>query len=197
MRQTPKIYDQKYFDRWYRKNDIGASAEVERLVALAVALTEYHLERPLRHVLDIGCGEAPWQPVLKKLRPKAAYLGFDSSEYAVRKFGARRNVHYARFGDFEMLRPCPPADLVVCSDVLHYLTPREIDRGLPGLVDLTGGVLCIPTFVRGDEIDGDFHDFHKRPASFYTRRMEALCMQSLGSHCWIRSDHPLTGLEKR
>ncbi|QIK81386.1 class I SAM-dependent methyltransferase [Lysobacter sp. HDW10] len=197
MRNSPKIYDQKYFDRWYRGRTIGTRAEVERLVTLAVATAEYHLERPIHSVLDIGCGEGPWQPILKRLRPKARYMGFDSSEYAVRKFGARRNIHFARFADFEMLRPCPPADLVVCSDVLHYLTPREIDRGLPGLVELTGGILCLPTFVRGDALEGDFHDFHQRPASFYTRRLEALGMQALGNHCWIDADHPLTGLEKR
>ena len=197
MRKSPKSYDKKYFDRWYRKSDIGARAEVARLVALAVAMAEYHLERPLRSVLDIGCGEAPWQPIVKRLRPKADYLGFDASEYAVQTFGARRNIHFARFGDFELLRPCPPADLVVCSDVLHYLTPREIDRGLLGLVELTGGILCLPTFVRGDAVEGDFHDFYQRPAAFYTRRLTALGMQSLGAHCWIHADHPLTGLEKR
>lgn len=197
MSKSPKIYDQKYFDRWYRKNGVGEPAGVERLVAMAVGIAEYHLERPLVHVLDIGCGEAPWQPILKRMRPKANYLGFDASEYAIRKFGARRNIHFARFGDFSMLRPCPPADLVVCADVLHYLSPRELDRGLPGLVELTGGVLCIPTFVRGDAVEGDFHDFYQRPASFYVRRLESLGMQSLGSHCWIHAEHPLMGLEKR
>lgn len=197
MSSKPKIYDQNYFDRWYRNSDIVARADVERLVALAVAVAEYHLERPVASVLDIGCGEGAWQTVLKRLRPRASYLGFDSSEYAVRKFGRRRNIHPARFADFERLRPCPPADLVVCSDVLHYLTPRELDRGLPGIVALTGGILCVPTFVRGDAVEGDLHEFYQRPASFYTRRLAALEMQSLGSHCWISREHTLTGLEKR
>ena len=68
-----------------------------------------------------------------KLRLKLRYLGFDNSEYAIRRYGARRNLHFARFGDFEMLRPCAPVDLLICSDVLHYLPTRELDRGLPGL----------------------------------------------------------------
>ena len=59
MRNSPKIYDQKYFDRWYRGRTIGTRAEVERLVTLAVATAEYHLERPIHSVLDIGCGEGP------------------------------------------------------------------------------------------------------------------------------------------
>ena len=35
-----------------------------------------------------------------------SYLGFDSSEFAVRKHGTRRNLNYAHFGNFAQLRPC-------------------------------------------------------------------------------------------
>ena len=103
-----KRYDKTYFDTWYRQRGIGDTARLARKVALAVATAEYHLERPLRTVLDIGCGEGVWRAPLLKLRPKARYLGFDSSEYAVRRFGARRNLHLASFADFALLRPCPP-----------------------------------------------------------------------------------------
>ena len=84
-----KHYDQTYFDTWYRQRGIGDSARLTRKVAMAVATAEYHLQRPLRTVLDIGCGEGVWRAPLLKLRPKARYLGFDSSDYAVRRFGAR------------------------------------------------------------------------------------------------------------
>src|SRR5687768_10367650 len=76
-----KQYDQAYFERWYRdpaKKDhaVGSTARLARKVALAVATAEYHLERPIRTVLDIGCGEGAWRAPLLKLRPKASYLGF-------------------------------------------------------------------------------------------------------------------------
>src|SRR3546814_13257471 len=103
-----------------------------RKVALAVATAEYHLERTLRTVLDIGCGEGAWRAPLLKLRPGAQYLGFDSSEYAITRYGRHRNLHFARFADFAQLRPCAPVDLLVCSDVLPYLPAPEIDRGRPG-----------------------------------------------------------------
>jgi hypothetical protein len=45
-----------------------------RKVALAVASAEYYLERPIRSVLDIGCGEGAWRAPLLKLRPKVEYL---------------------------------------------------------------------------------------------------------------------------
>ena len=180
-----KHYDKAYFDTWYRQRGIGDPKRLARKVALAVATAEYHLERPLRTVLDIGCGEGAWRAPLLKLRPKLQYLGFDGSEYAIARHGRRRNLHLARFGDFALLRPCPPVDLLVCSDVLHYLDARELDRGLPGLAELCGGVAFLETFTREDRAVGDEHEFQQRPASFYRRRFGALGFEQLGSHCWL------------
>lgn len=180
-----KRYDREYFQRWYRDGGIGGRQRLARKVALAVATAEYHLERPLRSVLDVGCGEGTWRAPLLKLRPKARYLGFDGSEYAVARYGRSRNLHLARFGDFSVLRPCPPVDLLVCSDVLHYLDARELDRGLPGLAGLCGGVAFLETFTREDDTEGDEHEFMQRPAAFYRKRFEALGFRRLGSHCWL------------
>lgn len=180
-----KHYDKAYFDNWYRERGIGDKQRLARKVALAVATAEYHLQRPIRTVLDIGCGEGVWRAPLLKLRPKAQYLGFDSSQYAITRFSRTRNIHFARFGDFAQLRPCGPADLLVCSDVLHYLPTRELDRGLPGLAELCGGVTFLETFTREDEAEGDEHDFQSRPERFYRQRFEKLGLRALGSHCWL------------
>ena len=185
-----KQYDQAYFERWYRDpalkdQAIGGTARLARKVAMAVATAEYHLERPIRTVLDIGCGEGVWRAPLLKLRPRISYLGFDSSRYAIERFGPRRNLHYARFGDFEHLRPCAPVDLLVCADVMHYLDTRELDRGLPALAELCHGVAFLETFTREDGIDGDTHGFKRRPAKFYRQRLEALGLTPLGSHLWL------------
>ena len=180
-----KTYDRAYFDRWYRHGGIGHAARLARKVQLAVATAEYHLERPIRSVLDIGCGEGAWRAPLLKLRPRVQYLGFDSSDYAIARHGRRRNLHHARFADFAQLRPCPPADLLVCSDVLHYLDTRELDRGLPALAELCGGVAFIEVFARGDGAEGDEHDFRQRSAAFYRERLRALGLRPLGSHCWL------------
>lgn len=180
-----KQYDRKYFDTWYRRRGIGDAARLARKVALAVATAEYHLERPIRTALDIGCGEGAWRAPLLKLRPRARYLGFDSSEYAVRRFGARRNLHFARFGDFAQLRPCAPVDLLVCSDVMHYLDRRELDRGLPGLAQLCGGIAFLETFAREDQAEGDEHEFQNRPARFYRERFRAVGFTQVGSHLWL------------
>ena len=183
--QMTKAYDRDYFDRWYRRGGMGDAARLARKVAVAVATAEYHLERPLRTVLDIGCGEGAWRAALLKSRPKLDYIGFDASEYAVSRYGRSRNLHLARFGDFEYLRPCGPADLLICSDVLHYLPSRELDRGLPALADLCGGVAFIEAFTREDQAVGDDDEFKSRPARFYRERLEAIGLRALGSHCWL------------
>ena len=182
-----KTYDRAYFDRWYRRGGIGGAQRLARKVALAVATAEYHLERPVRTVLDIGCGEGAWRAPLLKLRPKLQYLGFDSSEYAIARHRTRRNLHLARFADFEYLRPCAPVDLLVCSDVLHYLPTRELDRGLPALAELCGGVAFLETFTRADGIDGDTEGFMARPAKFYRERFARIGLAPLGSHLWLAS----------
>ena len=180
-----KSYDRDYFDRWYRDGGIGGRQRLARKVALAVATAEYHLERPIRSVLDIGCGEGAWRAPLRKLRPRVQYLGFDASEYAIARHGRTRNLRLARFGDFATLRPCAQADLLVCSDVLHYLPTRELERGLPALAELCGGVAFIEAFAREDEAVGDDHEFKARPAAFYRTRLRALGLHPLGSHCWL------------
>ncbi len=186
-----KNYDAAYFQRWYRESGIGGAPRLARKVALAVATAEYWLERPIRSVLDVGCGEGAWRAPLLKLRPKLDYLGFDSSGYAIRKYGAKRNLHYATFGDFRYLRPCAPVDLLVCSDVMHYLPDAELKRGLPGLAELCAGVAFLETFSAEDEFEGDHAGFQPRRANAYRRLFATQGFRPLGSHLWLSP--PLAG----
>lgn len=185
MKKTEKVYDERYFNTWYRQKNIGSAQRLQRKVALAVAVAEYQLERPVRTVLDIGCGEGVWYPALKKIRPAISYLGFDSSEYAVSRYGRTRHVHYARFSDFDSLRPCPPVDLLVCSDVMHYLPTRELKKGLPGLAELTAGVAFLEVFTREDDVIGDRDEFFDRSAAAYRNLFESVGFAQVGSHCWL------------
>ena len=180
-----KQYDAAYFQHWYRRGDIGGPARLARKVQLAVASAEYYLERPIRSVLDIGCGEGAWRAPLLKLRPKLHYMGFDGSEYAVQRYGRARNLHLARFGDFQWLRPCAPVDLLVCSDVMHYVPSRELKAGLQGLAELCGGVAFLETFASEDDFHGDHDGFQQRPARWYRRQLREAGFRAIGSHCWL------------
>jgi len=183
---TKKRYDRHYFDRWYRGLGAVASKDaLRRKVATAVAVTEYVLDRPLVSVLDLGCGEGRWQPVLFEMRPHAAYLGIDSSEYAIDRFGATRNLRRGTFEELELHDFDRPFDLVVCSDVLHYLERDAIRRGLPAVVERLVGVAFLEVFTRSDEIEGDLHGFKRRPPAAYRALFGEAGLVPIGLQFWV------------
>src|SRR5262245_38669562 len=149
MAAKPKVYDRAYFERWYRneRTRVHARGALERKVRFAVGAAELLLERPIRSVLDVGCGEGVWQPLIHELRPEVRYAGVDSSAYAVRRFGKRRNLRLGTFGELGELGLEGPFDLIVCSDVLHYVPAEEIPRGLEALAELLHGVAFIELFT--------------------------------------------------
>lgn len=186
-----KTYDRAYFDRWYRKDgrSKASTSRLQRTVALAVASAENFLGRPVRTVLDVGCGEGHWRAPLLRLRPTLHYLGLDASEYAVQRYGRTRHLRQASFGDLAWLRPCPPVDLLVCADVLHYVSDAELKAGIRGLAELCGGVAFLEVYTAEDrsrdDVEGDFEGFIARPAATYRRAFARAGFESIGQHCWL------------
>jgi len=184
-----KLYDEEYFDRWYR----GPAApkggnELERQVALAVAATESVLNRPLRTVLDIGAGEGRWQPALAALRPEATYLGIEPSEYALERFGQARNLMSGDLGTLGDFAFEEPFDLVICADVLHYIDDRTILAALDELADLVGGVAMLEVFTADDEVMGDREGFHLRPSIWYRRAFAGAGLVPIGLQMWVHEE---------
>ncbi|HVG25036.1 MAG TPA: methyltransferase domain-containing protein [Thermoanaerobaculia bacterium] len=181
-----KQYDRAYFDRWYRNRTtrVSSHAEVRRKVSLAVASAEYFLHRPIRSVLDVGCGEGAWLPHLRALRRGVRYLGFDSSEYVVERFGKSRNIHQATFGDLPSL-DLGVHDLVVCSDVMHYVPDRELRAGINAIAEATDGVAYLEVLTKEDDIVGDLHGFLRRPAAFYRTLFTKAGMRAAGPYLWL------------
>ena len=182
-----KLYDRAYFEHWYHDRDtrILMRGSLERKVALAVAAAEFVMGRRIRSVLDVGCGEGLWRPVLRKLRPGVRYTGVDGSEYAVRKHGRRRNIKLASFGDIGKLKLDGPFDLVVCSDVLHYVPTRELAPGIRAIGRLVQGVAWIEAFTAEDETVGDHVEYHERPASTYMRLFREAKLVSIGLYAFV------------
>ena len=177
-----KRYDRGYFDRWYRgARRITSDTDVRRKVTMAATVAEYFLRRPLRNVLDVGCGETPWRRHLKALRPRASYRGIDPSPYVARKF----RVLQASFGDLPSLRIKERFDLVVCADVLHYLDESEIRRGLRAIVPLARGVLFFEVLTREDDIVGDLEGMIRRPAKWYRHLFTTAGLTAAAPYIWL------------
>jgi SAM-dependent methyltransferase len=184
-----KTYDRAYFDRWYRGTDAPrGDAELRRSVLLAVAVTESILNRDLKSVLDVGAGEGRWQPILRELRPEAAYLGIEPSGYAVDRFGEARNLRQGSLEELSLHAFDDPFDLVVCADVLHYLSREQVLAGVEELADLVGGAAFLEVFTDRDPAHGDREGFRGRPAEWYRTTFHNAGLRPLGMQMWIHRD---------
>lgn len=182
-----KSYDQAYFDHWYRNPDNcdEIRAHLNRKVALALAMAEYHLGYQPRTVLDVGCGEGEWREALLALAPDIEYMGLDSSEYAVQRFGAERNLHCVSFGQLADLILDEPVDLLICADVMHYVSNAELKQGLTGLSRLCDGVAWLEAFCVEDAVEGDHEGFHARSEHWYRQHFADAGFAQCGSHCYL------------
>ncbi|TDR48387.1 methyltransferase family protein [Tahibacter aquaticus] len=182
-----KLYDRAYFDKWYRDDNhrVISRDVLSRKVAMAVAMAEHYLGRPIRNVLDVGCGEGAWHAPLHALRPDAHYLGLDASEYAISRWGRSRNLRLATFGQLAELRFDQRFDLIVCADVMHYLGRGELLRGLPGIVDQLEGLAYIEVYTSKDKLIGDLEGFKRRSPQWYRQAFAEAALLSVGSMGWV------------
>jgi SAM-dependent methyltransferase len=192
-----KQYDRAYFDRWYRdpRVRVATAAEVARKVHLVVSIAETLLQRRVRSVLDIGCGEASWRSPLKRLRPGVRYAGVDSSEYVIARFGKRRGIRLGKFGGLgEIARSLRgPFDVIVCCDVLQYVPATELRAGLKSVAGLLGGVAYLEAYTSGDSIEGDRRGWHQRTAAEYRRAFRGAGLTAVGMQCWVGEEvRPMT-----
>lgn len=186
----PKSYDRSYFDKWYRhpSHRVRTPAELTRLVTFVLATADYVLGRRVRTVLDVGAGEGNWLPVLRRLRPNVAYTGVDPSEYAVRRFGRRRNLLLGDLASLDALPLADAYDLVIANGVLNYLSPDALRAGLPTLAARAGGMLYLELFTGADDIKGDTAFPGFRPADWYRRTLRAAGLVGCGLHCYLPRD---------
>lgn len=184
-----KTYDRAYFDRWYRSSQRVVTPQIVRRKAhLALSAAEYLLGREVRTVLDVGCGEGQWRGVLRRMRPGLRWTGVDSSAYVVQRYGARRGIRQCDFGALGSLRLRGPFDLIVCSDVLHYIGTAELRAGLPALASLLRGVAWLEAFTVDDEIGGDRVGWHMRRPAQYSRLFGEAGLVPAGLNCWVPAD---------
>ncbi len=184
-----KRYDRAYFDRWYRdpRHRVTSPAAVARKARMVVGVAEYLLGRPVRTVLDVGCGEGAWLAPLRKLRPRVEYVGVDPSAYVVRRFGASRNLRLGTLATLEAsATPAPGGafDVIVCCDVLQYVGDRELGRGLAHISALLGGVAFLEAYTTADRVEGDVRGWHWRTPGRYRAAFARAGLTACGVHCY-------------
>jgi SAM-dependent methyltransferase len=152
---------------------------------MVVGIAEYFLRRNLRSVLDIGAGEGRWGVELRRLRPNVRYVGIDPSEFAVARYGKRRNIRLGSFEQLPSLRLGRGFDLVICADMLQYVSDPDLDRGIRHLATILRGVAYLESYTTGDEMEGDLADWHERSKSRYRRLFASAGLVAAGLHCYL------------
>ena len=180
-------FNRAYFDRWYRdpRRRVLDRQEIARRAALVVSVAEYLLERRVRSALDVGSGEGNWRAPLLRLRPRLRYVGVDSSAYAVRRFGRRRNIV---LGHAESLHALPlrgPFDVVIASGLLNFLDEASLRRAIRAIAKLTTGVAFLEVFTSADDVIGDTRGWRPRSAAYYRRVLRAGGLIPCGPHCYV------------
>jgi SAM-dependent methyltransferase len=181
---TGKRYDRAYFDRWYRRHGIGRPAEVARAAHYVLATTEHLLERPVRSVLDVGCGEGAWRAPLLRRRPRLRYVGVDPSEYAVARYGRTRGIRLGGVGELPELGLPGPFDLVVCADVLPYVPTPELRRGLAWIAANLAGLAYLHAMTDRDSFVGDRRGFIARSPAAYRSLFAEAGLSRIGPHLY-------------
>jgi 2-polyprenyl-3-methyl-5-hydroxy-6-metoxy-1,4-benzoquinol methylase len=136
-------FDRAYFNRFYRnpRTRVTTAAQMRGRAAMIAAILT-HADHPVRRILDAGCGLGLMRPAFAKALPRAKYIGLESSEYLCRRHGWMQGS----IVDVTM----EPVDLLICYDVLQYLSDRDAATAIRNMAKLTRGALYFSALTRKD-----------------------------------------------
>jgi len=128
-------FDSTFYQRFYLDPRTRVTNREEMQVrARAIAGLVQHLEIPVARILDAGCGLGLMRQPLLKAFPAATYIGIEVSEHMCARYGWIQ----ASIADVKLRGRF---DLIVCYDVLQYLSDRDAARALANLARLCRGAL--------------------------------------------------------
>jgi SAM-dependent methyltransferase len=182
-------FDQAYYQRFYfnPRTAVTSRAEMTSRARLIGSCVHY-VGLPVGSILDAGCGVGMLRTPLLRAMPRAEYVGLEYSEYLCKRYGWRQ-------GSIETFRTRRRFDLVVCYDVLQYLSAARARTAIANLARLCRGALYFGALTsedwhencdqtRTDRIPG------LRPGSWY-RRALSRHFQPLGCGMWLKQGLPL------
>ncbi len=186
---TKERFGPEFYRRHYTnpRTRVVTRAEMSRRAELVAAFVR-HGELGVRSILDVGCGLGLMRAQLLQRFPRARYVGLEASAYLCERHGWEH-------GSAATFDPGRTFDLVVCYDVLQYLTSRQAAAAIRNLGRLCAGVLHFGALTSEDwELHCDQRDtdrnVHLRPAEWYRKRL-APAFINAGSGMFVRRGAPV------
>jgi SAM-dependent methyltransferase len=183
-------FDRDYYQRFYfnPRTAVTSRAEMRARARLIAACVQY-VGLPVARILDAGCGVGLLRAPLKRSLRSVEYVGLEFSEYLCRRYGWRQ-------GSIESLRTRERFDLVICYDVLQYLSAAQARRAIANLARVCRGALYFGALTsedwrdncdqtRTDRIPG------LRPGAWYRRELSR-AFRPMGCGMWLKRDLNLT-----
>lgn len=167
---TTRSFDARFYQRFYMdpRTRVTTREEMARRAGMIAALVK-QLELPVKRILDAGCGLGWLRAPLLEAFPWATYVGLEVSEHLCQQHGwvQKSLAEYQPRGRF---------DLLICYDVMQYLSDREAARAMANLARLSRGALYFhaPTLEdwreNADRSASD-GDVNLRSADWYRTRL--------------------------
>jgi SAM-dependent methyltransferase len=183
-------FDHAYYQRFYFNPRTAVTSRAEmRARARMIASCAQYLGLPVGKILDAGCGIGLLRaPLLRSLR-RAHYVGLECSDYLCERYGWRQ-------GSIESFRSRERFDVVICYDVLQYLSGAQARRAIANLARLCRGLLYFGALTREDWRDNCDQDRTDRIAGLrsgrWYRRELSRAFLPLGCGMWLKRGAPLT-----
>ncbi|HEY2683997.1 MAG TPA: class I SAM-dependent methyltransferase [Steroidobacteraceae bacterium] len=184
--QASQRFGRDYFHKFYLSPKTRVvTAEEMRSRAYLIAALLRHAELPVHRILDAGCGIGLLKKPLKECLPKAKYVGLEFSEYLCKRYGWTR-------GSVTDFAARTPFDLVICYDVMQYLTDEEAVAAMENLAHLSRAAIYVSALTLDDwrkycdrsRTDGAVH---LRSGAWYRRHLRK-SFNYLGFGVWLRKD---------
>ena len=183
-------FDRDYYQRFYfnPRTAVTSRAEMRARARLIAGCVQY-VGLPVARILDAGCGVGLLRAPLKRALRSVDYVGLEFSDYLCRRYGWRQ-------GSVATLRTRERFDLVICYDVLQYLSAAQARRAIGNLSRVCRGALYFGALTledwrdncdqsRTDRIPG------LRPGAWYRRELSR-AFRPIGCGMWLKRELNLT-----
>lgn len=165
-----RSFDARFYQRFYMnpRTRVTTREEMARRGGMVAALVK-QLELPVKRILDAGCGLGWLREPLLEGFPGATYVGLEVSEHLCQEHGWMQK-------SLAEYRPRGRFDLIICYDVMQYLSDREAAQAMANLSRLSRGALYFhaPTLEdwrdNADRSTSD-GDINLRNADWYRTRL--------------------------